>query len=196
MKRSYTVGIDFGTLSGRAILMDVQTGEILATSVYDYPHAVMSRQLPDGTPLAPDTALQDPRDYLDVLAYVVPQVLTLGAVDAEDVVGIGIDFTACTMLPVDQAFQPLCFQSQYCSEPHAYVKLWKHHAAQQDADFLTRLATERKESWLIPYGGKISSEWMFPKILQILRESPDVYEHTARFMEAADLLRFDRDRNA
>ena len=190
MKRSYTIGIDFGTLSGRAILLDADTGEICATSVLEYPHAVMSEQLADGTPLSYDFALQDPRDYLDVLRYVVSDVLNQGKICAEDVVGIGLDFTACTMLPVDEAFVPLCFHSQYKSEPHAYVKLWKHHAAQEDADLLNQLAAERREPWIKRYGGKLSSEWMFPKILQIAREAPGIYDETARFMEAADWLSY------
>ena len=168
MNRQYTIGIDFGSLSGRAVLMNVNTGEILATSVYEYPHAVMTERLPDGTVLGDNVALQHPMDYLEVRSHVVPQVLSLSEVDSSQVVGVGIDFTACTMLPVDETFQPLCFQSGYQSEPHAYVKLWKHHAAQQDADLLTQVAVERNETWLKRYGGKISSEWMLPKILETL----------------------------
>ena len=188
--KQYTIGIDFGSLSGRAILMDMESGEICASSVYEYPHGVMSEQLDDGTPLPVHTALQDPSDYLEVLRYTVPDVLLKGGVTKEAVVGLGIDFTACTMLPVDSSMMPLCMQEKYRSEPHAYVKLWKHHAAQRDADRITHVAKERQEPWLDSYGGKVSSEWIFPKILQIAREAPELYEDTVRFMEAADWISY------
>ncbi len=186
MKR-YTIGIDFGTLSGRAVLMDVVSGEIAATSVYEYPHAVIDEQL-NGIPLPINTALQHPEDYLGVLRTTIPAVLREASVSADAVIGLGYDFTGCTMLPVDENAVPLCFHEKYRNEPNAYVKLWKHHAAQKEADDCTRVAVERNEPWLDSYGGQISSEWLVPKILQILRESPDVYRDTARFLEAADWL--------
>lgn len=186
MKR-YTIGIDFGTLSGRAVLMDVASGEVSATSVYEYPHAVIDEQL-NGNSLPINTALQHPEDYLGVLRTTIPAVLKEANVSSEAVIGLGYDFTGCTMLPVDEHAVPLCFYEKYQNEPNAYVKLWKHHAAQKEADDCTRIAMERKESWLDGYGGQISSEWLVPKILQILRESPEVYRDTARFLEAADWL--------
>ncbi len=186
MKR-YTIGIDFGTLSGRAVLMNVETGEIVATSVYEYPHAVIDTEL-DGKTLPVNTALQHPADYLGVLETTIRAVLHEADVSANEVIGLGYDFTGCTMLPVDENAVPLCFYEKYKNEPNAYVKLWKHHASQKEADDCTRVAAERGEPWLGSYGGKISSEWLIPKILQILRESPEVYRDTARFLEAADWL--------
>jgi len=186
MKR-YTIGIDFGTLSGRAVLMDVVSGEIAATSVYEYPHAVIDEQL-NGIPLPINTALQHPEDYLGVLRTTIRAVLQEADVSADEVIGLGYDFTGCTMLPVDENATPLCFYEKYKNEPNAYVKLWKHHASQKEADDCTRIAAERGEPWLAINGGKISSEWLVPKILQILRESPEVYRDTARFLEAADWL--------
>ena len=188
--KHYTIGIDFGSLSGRAVIMDVESGEVCASSVYEYPHGVMSEQLPDGTPLPVHTALQDPHDYIEVLRYTIPESLQKAGISPDAVVGLGIDFTACTMLPLDSDMHPLCEHEAYRSEPHAYVKLWKHHAAQPDADLLNRVAKEKGEPWLQSYGGRISSEWMFPKILQIAREAPAVYQSTARFMEAADWISF------
>ena len=132
MKR-YTIGIDFGTLSGRAVLMEITTGEIVATSVYEYPHGVIDEQL-NGKVLPVNTALQDPSDYLGVLQNAIRAVLREAGVSANEVIGLGYDFTGCTMLPVDENAVPLCFSEQYKNEPNAYVKLWKHHASQKEAD--------------------------------------------------------------
>lgn len=187
MSKKYTIGVDYGTQSGRTVLVEVASGKEIATAVKAYPHGVMDEYLPDGkTKLAHDWALQHPQDYLLVLRETIPAVLSEAGVSAEDVVGVGIDFTACTMLPVDKEGTPLCFKLEYSSNPHAYVKLWKHHAAQDEANKLNHIAAERGEDFLKRYGGKISSEWLIPKIWQILDEAPDVYEKAHRFMEAAD----------
>ena len=123
-----------------------------------------------------------------MLQTVIPSVLAQASVSPDEVIGLGYDFTGCTILPVDENATPLCLWPKYQDEPNAYVKLWKHHASQKEADDCTRIALERNEPWLCSYGGKISSEWMIPKILQILRESPEVYHDTERFLEAADWL--------
>ena len=185
-KNTYTIVIDYGTLSGRAVLVNTKNGEIVTSSVFEYPHAVMDTSLPDGTPLGVDWALQHPADYIEVLKVTVPAVLEQSRILPEEVIGIGIDFTACTMLPVYADGTPLCFDEKFKSEPNAWVKLWKHHAAQDKADALNRIAAERGEKWLSRYGGKISSEWMIPKIWQTYDEAPEVYENAAHFMEAAD----------
>lgn len=182
----YSIGVDYGSLSGRAVLVDVETGEELATSILEYPHAVMETQLPDGTTLGVDWALQHPQDYLDVLGHTVPSVLKQANVSADDVIGVGIDFTACTVLPVKEDGTPLCFIDKYKSEPHAYVKLWKHHAAQDKANQLNETAARLGEKWLGRYGGKISSEWLFPKLWQILDENETLYNEMDYFIEAAD----------
>ncbi len=182
----YTIGLDYGTLSGRALVVNAQTGEELASSIYDYPHAVMDEALPCGKKLGQDWALQHPQDYLDVLAHTIPDALQKAGVSAEDVIGVGIDFTACTVLPTKKDGTPLCFLPEYVEEPHAYVKLWKHHAAQKYATKLNEIALERGEEWLDNYGGKISSEWAIPKLWQILDEAPEIYAQTDRFIEATD----------
>ncbi len=187
--KKYSLGIDFGTLSGRAVLVEVESGNIIATAVREYTHGVMDEYLPDGkTRLGPDWALQHPADYLEVLETAVPQVLKESGVKPEDVIGLGIDFTACTMLPIDREGKPLCFREEFRSNPNSYVKLWKHHAAQPQADRLNELARKRNESFLNRYGGKISSEWLFPKIMQILEEAPEIYEAAYKFMEAGDWI--------
>ncbi|MDX9974250.1 MAG: ribulokinase, partial [FCB group bacterium] len=141
-----------------------------------------------GKKLEPDWALQNPRDYLTVLEAIVPRVLKESGVSGDDVIGIGSDFTACTVLPTDREGNPLCWQERFKDNPHAWVKLWKHHAAQPEADRVNEVARERGEDWLSRYGGKISSEWFFPKALQILEEAPEVYAAADRIMEAGDWI--------
>ncbi|HPE21526.1 MAG TPA: ribulokinase, partial [Bacteroidales bacterium] len=182
----YTIGVDFGTLSGRAVIVDTTTGEEVAVAVHEYSHAVMDEKLPDGTPLGVDWALQHPQDYLDVFRITIPQVMKMAMVSPEQVAGVGIDFTACTVLPVKADGTPLCFLDEYRSRPNAWVKLWKHHAAQDEANRLNIIAEERGEKFLRRYGGKISSEWMIPKIWQTVNEDPEVYDAADRFIEAAD----------
>ena len=184
--KKYTIGIDFGTLSGRCVVVDCENGRELAEAVCEYPHAVMDTELPCGKKLPAHYALQHPADYLEALKTAVPQAVKKAGIAADEVAGIGIDFTACTILPVDETGTPLCMKAEYAEEPHAYVKLWKHHAAQPEADEINALAEARGEKWLPNYGGKLSSEWMLPKVLEILRHAPAVYAQTARFMEAAD----------
>ena len=184
----YTIGIDYGTESGRALLVRVSDGTELATAVHVYGDGVLDRTLPDGTRLPKDWALQNPDDYLDVLKHTVPAVLKESGISADEVIGVGIDFTSCTMLPTLEDGTPLCRLPELRSEPHAWVKLWKHHAAQPQADRINALAAERGEPWLARYGGKYSSEWFFAKALQILEEAPDIYREADRLLEAADWL--------
>lgn len=182
----YSIGVDYGTLSGRALIVNNETGEELSSAVFEYPHSVMSECLPSGKKLGFDWALQHPQDYLDVLYNTIPAILKESGVSKDDVVGIGLDFTACTILPAKKDGTPLCFIEEYKDEPHAYVKLWKHHAAQHLANKLNAIAEERNEPWLKNYGGKISSEWAIPKIWQVLDEAPEIYDAADTFIEAAD----------
>ena len=184
----YVIGIDYGTLSGRCVLVDVNSGEEIAESVLNYAHAVMDETLPNGEKLPSSFALQHPEDYLDVLRTTVPDVLSKAGVGAEDIIGLGIDFTACTVLPMDEKGTPLCMKDEFKDNKHSYVKLWKHHAAQPEADEINELAAKRGEPWLPIYGGKVSCEWALPKILETLRKAPEVYDNTYRFIEAADWL--------
>ena len=187
MAEKYTIGLDYGTQSGRALLVEVETGREIATAVKEYPHGVMDEYLPDGkTRLEDDWALQHPQDYLDVLKETISSVINQASIDPSDIIGVGIDFTACTVLPIDKEGTPLCFYDKYKTNPHAYIKLWKHHAAQDEANKLNKIAGARGEDFLQRYGGKISSEWLIPKVWQVLNEAPDIYELADRFMEAAD----------
>ncbi len=184
----YAIGVDFGSESGRAILVDVADGTQLATAVWPYSNGVIDERLPieKDVPLQPDWALQDPEDYLRVFRETVPAVLRQAGVDGKDVIGLGIDFTACTMMPTLADGTPLALLPELRTNPHAWVKLWKHHAAQPEADRINETAARTGQAWLPKYGGKISSEWFFSKALQILDEAPDVYARADRLIEAAD----------
>ena len=185
----YTIGVDYGTESGRAVLVDVSTGEEVATAVHPYGDGVIDEHLPGSDePLPPDFALQNPQDYIAVLQETIPALLREGSVDPGDVIGISTDFTACTMLPIDEAGAPLCTTPEWRDNPYAWVKIWKHHAAQPEANRLNEVARERGETWLPRYGGKISSEWLIPKIWETLNQAPQVYEAADRYVEAADWI--------
>jgi L-ribulokinase len=183
------VGVDFGTLSGRALVVRARDGAELGTAVHEYAHGVMDATLAaTGEPLPPDWALQDPEDYRDVLRYAVPAAVADAGIDPALVAGIGTDFTACTVLPATADGTPLCQLPGLSGRPHAYPKLWKHHAAQAQADRINALAHRRREPWIARYGGKISSEWQFAKGLQLLEEDPEMYRQASRWIEAADWI--------
>ncbi|MGW4248452.1 ribulokinase [Nocardia sp. NPDC004722] len=189
MADKYVVGVDFGTLSGRALVVRVRDGAELGTAVCEYRHGVIERELPvTGAALPPDWALQDPADYLEVLRVAVPAAIREAGVDVAEIIGIATDFTACTVLPTTADGTPLCRLARFAERPHAYPKLWKHHAAQEQADRVTAVAHERGETWIGRYGGRISSEWEFAKGLQMLKEDPEIYAAATRFIEAADWI--------
>ena len=185
----YVIGVDYGTLSGRALVVRVGDGAEAGTAVHEYRHGVMDRELAaTGEPLPPDWALQDPADYLAVLRIAVPAAVKNAGIDPAVVIGIATDFTACTVLPATADGTPLCTIPGLGGRPHAYPKLWKHHAAQPHADRINALAHERKEPWIERYGGKVSSEWQYAKALQLLEEDPELYGRADRWIEAADWI--------
>lgn len=185
----YVVGVDFGTLSGRAVVVRVSDGAELASAVHEYPHGVLDSTLPSSERrLPPEWALQVPSDYVEVLAHAVPKAMAASGIDPHEVIGIGTDFTACTVLPVLADGTPLCELPELVDRPHAYVKLWRHHAAQPHADRINALAEERGERWLARYGGRLSSEWEYAKALQLLEEDPELYQRMDRWVEAADWI--------
>ncbi|MFI2651663.1 ribulokinase [Micromonospora fulviviridis] len=185
----YVVGVDYGTLSGRALVVRIGDGAELGTAVHEYRHGVIDSSLPGAAvPLPPDWALQDPEDYRDVLRHAVPAAVAAAGIDPARMIGIATDFTACTVLPTLADGTPLCEVPELRNRPHAWVKLWKHHAGQPQADRINALAHDRGEPWLGRYGGKISAEWQFAKGLQILDEDPEIYRRAARFVEAADWI--------
>lgn len=192
MKKKYTIGLDYGTLSCRALLTEVETGKEICAAVMDYPHGVMDEYLPNGEKLPGDWALQDPDDYLLVMQKTIRDVLCEGnklcGITKEDVIGIGLDVTSCTMLPVRRDGTPMQHLEPYRNEKHAYIKLWKHHSPTPQAEKLNRVAAERKETFMKRYGGIISPEWMYPKMLETLEQCPGLYQDTDYFMELTDYL--------
>ena len=189
MSDACVIGIDFGTLSGRALVVRAADGEELGSAVHEYASGAIERVLPaSGERLPPLWALQDPADWIAVLRNAVPAALTAAGITGDDVIGIGTDFTASTPMPVLADGTPLCQTPGFATRPHAYPKLWKHHAAQGQADRINALAEARGEPWLARYGGRISAEWEFAKALQLLDEDPDAYAATERWIEGADWI--------
>jgi L-ribulokinase len=183
------IGIDFGTASARTLLLDLSSGEELALCELAYAHGVIDDTLPEtGEHLPADWALHDPDDYVAALEDGVSNVLGQLPGAAPHVVGIGVDATSCTVLPVTAKGVPLCTLPAWRRRPHAWPKLWKHHAAQHVADRLNEVAAERGEPFLARYGGRISSEWYFPKLIELWLEDREVYDATAAFVEVTDWL--------
>ena len=184
----YTIGIDYGSLSARAVLMRVSDGVAVASCVYEYPNAVLSDKLPSGRQLPPDWALQVPSDYREALGVTIPEILKLSGVNPEQVIGLGLDVTSTTMLPTTAEGLPLCELPQYASEPHAYIKMWKHHGAARQAERMQRLAESGNVPWLSRFGGYISAEHYLPKAAQIADEAPELFEDCGRLIEVGDWL--------
>ena len=186
--KKYAVGLDYGTLSVRALFLDLQTGEEAATAVYEYPHGIMEKALPDGTPLPEEFALEHPMDFLDGMGAVIAQGMARLKIGPAQIVGLGLDVTSSTVLPVDEKGWPLCLQDGFSGEPHAWMKLWKHHGASQIAQRLTQVAQARKEPWLQFYGGSVCGEFLIAKAVELAVCAPAAFEKTYSFVEAADWL--------
>jgi L-ribulokinase len=181
------IGIDFGTESARALVVDTRDGRVLGSGVSAYHHAVIDETLPStGAALGAEWALQHPGDWMASLEACVRDALASASLAPAEVVGVGIDFTACTVLPVRADGTPLMEDARLAAEPHAWPKLWKHHASQPQATRVTDVAAARGERWLPRYGGKISSEWMLPKALQVLEEAPGVFAAADLIVEGGD----------
>ena len=189
MKDFFSIGIDFGTLSARAVLVNIRTGKEKFTSIYGYQDAVIDRFLPhSGEELPGDFALQNPSDYISAVKALLKDIANNSVVDPSAIISIGIDFTACTILPVNEKMMPLCMDAAYRDNPHSWVKLWKHHGAQAEADTINRMARERKEEFLSYYGDSSSSEWFFAKVMEVYNKAPDIYAAAHLFVEAGDWI--------
>src|SRR4051812_17451454 len=179
----YSLGFDYGTESVRVLVVDIRDGRIAGQAVSAYAHGVIDDALPtSGDKLPPDYALQHPQDWLDSLAAACREAMRQAKVDAKDVVGIGVDFTSCTMLPCRRDGTPLCLVEEFKSTALAWPKLWKHHGAKKEAERINAIAHERNEPWLARYGGTISLEWFFPKMLETLNGAPQVYAAADLFL--------------
>lgn len=186
-KQRFAIGVDFGTLSVRAVIVDVSNGDVVCSSESEYEHRVIQTVLPDGkTKLSTDWCLQNPNDYLSSLEEVVRNVVVNSSISKEKIIGISADFTSCTILPVNEDGIPLCNLDSYRNRPHAYAKLWKHHAAQPYADEINQKLTTFPNPVEMFYGRQISSELLLPKVLQILREDPEIFNASDLICEAGD----------
>ena len=187
MKHHYPVGLDFGTESVRAIVVDVANGELVGQASCAYSNGVIDTVLP-GTDvrLPPEYALQSPTDWLDGASVAGREAMRGAGVSLQDVIGVGVDFTSCTMLPALRDGTPLCYVPGFERVPLAWPKLWKHHAAKAATQRINQVARERAEAWLARYGGIVGLEWLFPKILETLTDAPAVYDATEVWLEAGD----------
>lgn len=188
MKR-YVLGFDFGTLSCRGVALDLSNGQLVATAEHAYRSGVISGKMKHKSiPLKKEWFLQDPDDWIESMSIVSKCMLLEAGINSEQIAGIGTDFTSCTLLPVKKDGTPLCKIPEYRDRPNAWPKLWKHHGAQAQAERIERYAREHT-TWLKEYfGNSVSSEWAYPKMLQVLEEDPDIYEEADYFIEAVDWI--------
>jgi L-ribulokinase len=185
----FSLGLDFGTESVRAILVDIKTGHVAAAATHAYAHGVIDHKLPTSNdPLPPDYALQHPQDWLDSAAAACRRALRDSHVDPKHIIGLGLDFTSCTMLPALANGTPLCLLDDFKDTALAWPKLWKHHGAKSETDRINQIARQRNEPWLARYGGIIGLEWFFPKVLETLNHAPEIYDKTEVWLEAGDWL--------
>jgi L-ribulokinase len=185
----YALGLDFGTESVRAILVNVAGGRVVGRASEIYPHGVIDARLPaGGVSLPADYALQHPSDWLDSAARACRAAIGQGGVAPADIIGVGVDFTSCTMLPAKRDGTPLCLLEHFAARPMAWPKLWKHHGAKAATDRINRVTRDRGEAWLDRYGGTIGLEWFWPKVLETLELDPEVFDATEVWLEAGDWL--------
>ena len=186
MPKQLSLGLDFGTESVRALLIDLNGAE-RGVAVSKFPHGQITDTLPGTNEKLPaDFALQHPLDWIDSAAAATRDALKAAGASAEDVVGIGVDFTSCTMLPALADGRALSTDGEWAREKFAWPKLWKHHGAKDQTDRINAFARERNEPWLERYGGIIGLEWFFPKMLETLECAPAVYDAAEVWLEAGD----------
>jgi L-ribulokinase len=185
----YTVGIDYGTNSVRALVVDVRTGAELGTSVFDYPSGERGILLDADDP---ELARQHPQDYLDGLAASVRGALAHAATrpgfDASRVIGLGVDTTGSTPIPVDAEGRPLALDARWRDRPAAHVWLWKDHTAHAEAARITAVAEAERPQYLAKCGGRYSSEWFWAKILRCAAADAEVFDAAHTWVEHADWI--------
>lgn len=187
-REGYTLGIDCGTQSARAVIVRVRDGSIVSDSDMAYPHGILTEKLPDGTELPKGFVLFMAEDYMEVLPVIVQEAMRKAGIRAESLIGIGVDATSCTVVPCMADGTPLALAREYQKNPHAYVKLWKHHNVKAQAERIENLARKRNSKFLSYYGGMVSCEWMLPKVLQIYEEDRPIFDKTAHYVDLCDWL--------
>lgn len=181
----YSIGLDYGTESCRATLLNLQTASIVAIVECVYPHGVIAEKLGE-TKLKNNLIVQQPADYIYCMQSLIGELLEGQQIEKEAIKAIGIDFTSCTVLPVDAQFNPLCQDEVFQQQPQAHAKLWKSHSAFLEAAHITDMLANHP--YLQKYGGTISSEWLLPKLLELKNDAPEVFNACTYFMEAGDWL--------
>lgn len=182
------LGLDFGTESVRAVLLDSDGRELAITST-DYPHGQLTDSLPGSRDRLPENyALQSPGDWIDSAVNATRQSVAQSGIDPSRVVGVGVDFTSCTMLPTRSDGTPLCQLDAFRLTPLAWPKLWKHHGAIDQTRRMNQIAKQRGESFMDRYGGTMGLEWFFPKLLETIEEAPEVADAADVWLEAGDWL--------
>jgi L-ribulokinase len=189
MSARYTIGLDYGTNSVRALIVNVANGDEVATAVWNYAHGTQGVVLGND----PNLARQHPADYIKGAEVVIKQALsTAKKADkrfrAADVIGIGVDTTGSTPLPVDANGQPLVFQRKFASDPAAMAWLWKDHTGVEEAAEITALAKKMRPQYLAKCGGTYSSEWFWSKVLKCRRVAPKVFDAAHSWVELADYV--------
>lgn len=189
MAKKYVIGLDFGTNSVRALLVDVQNGSEMAMRVWNYTHGDHGVVLDTRHP---NLARQHPSDYLSGIEKTVRGVLRDAAkhrgFSPEHVIGIGVDTTGSTPMPVDAQGQPLAFQKKYAADPAAMAWLWKDHTSHAEAQEITDMGLKLRPEYMAKIGGRYSSEWFWAKILRCARNNPKVFEAAYTWVEIADWI--------
>jgi L-ribulokinase len=189
MANQYTIGLDYGTNSVRALIVNVANGAEVASAVWNYAHGtqgvILSRD--------PNLARQHPLDYVNGAEITIKQALatakkSVKGFSAEQVIGIGVDTTGSTPLPVDASGQPLAFSKKFANNPAAMAWLWKDHTGVAEAAEITALAAKIRPEFLAKCGGIYSSEWFFSKILKCLRAAPEVFNAAHSWIELSDFV--------
>ncbi len=186
----YTIGLDFGTNSCRSLIVDLSNGNELASHVFNYPSGESGVIL---DPTDPNLARQNPADYLVAAEVTIREAIRKAAASeaafsAEKIIGIGVDTTGSSPMPVDRDGNPLCFQDKFQSNPAAMVWLWKDHTGYEEAQKITEIAAELRPNYLAKIGGTYSSEWFWSKLRGLQRTAPEVFEATYSFVEICDWI--------
>ncbi len=186
----YALGLDFGTNSCRALLVDVANGRELATHVYPYPSG-RDGVIVDAAD--PNLARQNPADYIKGIEATIKGVLKKAKsarknFNPSDVVGIGVDTTGSSPMPVDAQGKPLCFDARFKKNPAAMVWLWKDHTGYAEAKLITETAAAHRPQYLAKIGGVYSSEWYWSKILHCKNTSPEVFKAADSWVEICDWI--------
>ncbi len=186
---NYSIGLDYGTNSVRGLLVDVQNGAEIASSVFAYPQGKAGIFLDERDP---DVARQHPQDYLDGAVSVIQGVLSQATAHPgfvpDQVIGLGVDTTGSTPIPVNAAGIPLALTPEFATHPAALAWLWKDHTGHAEAAEITALAAEIRPVYLAKCGGIYSAEWYWAKVLRCLRANPEVFEAAHTWVEHADWL--------